>query len=137
MICGQYKSISIQLSFFFFNKFYNWIKNHYAHTQNKSIQKRNQAFCFTLVFQLLSTFLLYNFKPTLFYFPTKDKCKRNCTSLMIKIWLLRREREKWPVELHPLVVSPKAWIWKPWKPGDNPVIFPVTWVVPTQSQWNQ
>jgi len=36
-----------------------------------------------------------------------------------------------PVELQPLVVSPKAWIWKPWKPGESPVILPFTWVAPT------
>lgn len=37
-----------------------------------------------------------------------------------------------PVELQPLVVSPRAWIWKPWRPGESPVILPLTWVVPTQ-----
>lgn len=36
-----------------------------------------------------------------------------------------------PVELQPLEVSPKAWIWKPWRPGESPVILPFTWVAPT------
>jgi hypothetical protein len=35
------------------------------------------------------------------------------------------------VELQPLEVSPKAWIWKPWRPGESPVILPFTWVEPT------
>lgn len=35
-----------------------------------------------------------------------------------------------PVEMQPLVVSPRAWIWKPWRPGESPVIFPFTWVDP-------
>ena len=42
-----------------------------------------------------------------------------------------------PVELQPLVVSPRAWIWNPWRPGESPVILPVTWVVPAQSQWKR
>lgn len=35
------------------------------------------------------------------------------------------------MELQPLVVSPKAWMWKPWRPGARPAIFPLTSVCPS------
>lgn len=37
-----------------------------------------------------------------------------------------------PVDMQPFVVSPKAWIWKPWRPGLRPERFPVTVVGPAQ-----
>lgn len=37
-----------------------------------------------------------------------------------------------PVEIQPFVVSPKAWIWKPWRPGLRPARVPVTVVGPAQ-----
>lgn len=37
-----------------------------------------------------------------------------------------------PVEMQPFVVSPKAWIWKPWRPGLRPARVPVTVVGPAQ-----
>ena len=39
------------------------------------------------------------------------------------------------MELQPLEVSPKAWIWKPWRPGESPVILPFTWVAPTSTTY--
>ena len=44
-----------------------------------------------------------------------------------------KQKERVPVELQPLVVSPRAWIWKPWRPGDKPVILPVTCVAPVHT----
>ena len=34
------------------------------------------------------------------------------------------------MDLHPLVMSPSWWMWKPWCPGDSPEIFPRTFTGP-------
>lgn len=39
-------------------------------------------------------------------------------------------RDKIPVDMQPLVVSPRACTWKPWSPGLRPDTFPVTVVGP-------
>ena len=41
-----------------------------------------------------------------------------------------------PVERQPLVVSPRVWIWNPWRPGCNPDNFPITAVTPAWRWWS-
>ena len=42
-----------------------------------------------------------------------------------------------PVELQPLVVSPKTWMWNPCMPGARPVTLPLTSVYPSTDTGNK
>ena len=39
-----------------------------------------------------------------------------------------------PVDMQPLVVSPRAWTWKPCRPGLSPETVPVTVVTPAKKK---
>lgn len=47
-----------------------------------------------------------------------------------------KKYQEWqlPVDMHPFVVSPSAWTWKPWGPGARPETFPVTVVGPEEQK---
>ena len=70
----------------------------------------------------------------------RKPAEQKAYSISKKRWIYGREREKGngglPVELQPFVVSPRAWIWKPWSPGESPLILPLTWVAPVHIHHN-
>ena len=58
--------------------------------------------------------------------------KNNLLSYKSNYTETMQEKGWLPVELQPLVVSPKEWMWNPWRPGESPVILPFTWVCPAK-----
>ena len=81
------KCISIK---FLFHKFYNWIINHYAHTQSKSIQNWIQP-GFLFNYCQSSYFTILN--PPFFIFLQKIGVRGNCKSLMMIIIHEEKRRE--------------------------------------------